>query len=97
MEAWEQRLIKEMYNVVDRLSSSLSKKEEEEIHKSLDDLVILGELTLYLTEKIRDGQAMEIDSKLEATIQEVIHLWEEEKGMNLSELFEDSSKAKRIH
>ncbi|EOS59422.1 hypothetical protein C815_02207 [Firmicutes bacterium M10-2] len=97
MEAWEQRLIKEMYNVVDRLSSSLSKKEEDEICKSLDDLVILGELTLYLTKKMRDDQAMEIDSKLEETIQEVIRLWEEEKGMSSSGLFENRSKSERIH
>ena len=67
METWEQRLIDEMYSIIDQLSVCLS-RQDPRLQGKLDNLIILCELASYLSKRSRNEEKMEISSELESTI-----------------------------
>lgn len=84
METWEQRLIDEMYSIIDQLSVCLS-RQDPWLQGKLDNLIILCELASYLSQRSRNEEKMEISSELESTIKKVVELWEEQHDSGFHE------------
>lgn len=84
METWEQRLIDEMYSIIDQLSACLS-RQDPRLQGKLDNLIILCELASYLSKRSRNEEKMEISSELESTIKKVVELWEEQHDSGFHE------------
>ena len=84
METWEQRLIDEMYSIIDQLSVCLS-RQDPRLQGKLDNLIILCELASYLSQRSRNEEKMEISSELESTIKKVVELWEEQHDSGFHE------------
>ena len=85
MESWERRLIEEMHLLVDHLAAALEAKDSNQMQRALDDLVILGEVTTYLSQRAHEDEALALGPALQKTILDVVALWEKDRGMELKE------------
>ncbi|WP_290140081.1 hypothetical protein [uncultured Dubosiella sp.] len=97
MESWERRLIEEMHLLVDHLAAALEAKDSNQTQRALDDLVILGEVTTYLSQRAHEEEALALGPALQKTILDVVALWEKDRGMELKEWEQGASHEFPVH